>query len=155
MIFKNPLCVAFNLLVCGHALGQATFAMLNDSPLDGVNAPIFDSQGIPLPGPRFVAELWGGSAADSLAPALDLDVSGGRLIVPIYSAGYFYSARSAYITSVAGGAYAWLQVRAWDTTLGSTYEAVVARGLGVDMGAPHCFMPEVEALGQIPRFPGC
>jgi hypothetical protein len=44
--------------------------------------------------------------------------------------GYFSRASQVYVDNVPGGGLAWLQVRAWDTRLGSSYEEVASLGLG-------------------------
>lgn len=115
-----------------EASGQGTFFLQNYSPSDGVNAPVFDAQSVPLAGSDYLAELWGGPTPDSLAPAVSF---GSRVMAPFLTgrgAGYFQhmSVVDVEIPSVPGGAWAWLQVRAWDARLGATYEAVVASGLG-------------------------
>jgi hypothetical protein len=120
---------ALCLLVPCVTLGQGSF-YFNSSYLS-VNAPVFDSGGQPLEGPGFLAELYGGNTAGALAPAVSL-VSGVRVATPFLSglsAGYFRGG-SVYINDVPGYGWAWLQVRAWDAHLGSTYEEVAARGIG-------------------------
>ena len=150
---KKITCVALNSLLSAAALSQATFEMYNYDPSHGVDAPIFDSQGVPLVGPRYLAELWGGVAADSLAPALDYDYGRGRLIVPFYTGGYFYDFRSAWVFTVPSGGRAWLQVRVWDANLGSTYEEAVSRGWG-GYGASPAFYAQGGWTGQNPGLPG-
>lgn len=126
---------ALILLVSWAARGQSSFSLSNFDGR-GVNAPVFDAGGVPLTGPNYVAELWGGANPDSLSPALT-SYSSHRLIIPFESQGYF---RDSYVGRDGGDApaipsvpffgYAWLEVRAWDARLGSTHEEVVARGLG-------------------------
>lgn len=119
--------------------GQSSF-WVNNYNLPTVNAPVFDAQAVPLEGPNFVAELWGGSTPDSLTPAVAY-YSGQRVIIPFLtgsSAGIF---RDAYVNrdpadhpTILGVspsvALAWLEVRAWDIRLGATYEQVAALGVG-------------------------
>jgi hypothetical protein len=112
------------------AFGQSTFEMWNHHLLAGVDAPVFDAQGTPLAGTNYLAELWGGPAVDSLTPALDIQEGNVRLFVPFNTGGYFHSSHIATIGPVAEGAFAWLQVRAWDARLGGTYEEVAALGVG-------------------------
>lgn len=139
---KTTLIIVFasaNILVTYAVLGQSSFR-LNNYNLPAVNAPVFDDHGVPLQGSNFVAELWGGAAADSLAPALAF-YSGQRVIIRFLSPagpGYFrdsYAGRDPAdhptvlsVAPVVGSA--WLQVRAWDARLGATYEEVVVAGLG-------------------------
>ena len=124
--------VALNSLLLPAAFGQSTFQFLNFQPALGIDAPVYDAQGVPLEGPNYVAELWGGAAPDSLTPATTF---GGSLpvVVPFYTgtgAGYFESQTTVVILDAYPYFPAWLQVRAWDARLGTTYEQVAALGLG-------------------------
>ncbi len=122
------------------ARGQSSFALRNYYPPD-VNAPVFDSRGARLEGSNYAAELWGSATPDSLAPVLTY-VTGQRVIVPFLSgpglgAGYFSDPEGrAFGDQLTvpgvppGTGLAWLEVRAWDTRLGATYEDVAARGVG-------------------------
>jgi hypothetical protein len=123
--------VAVGWLVCGTAFGQSTFGFSNYNPLVGVNAPVFDAQGVPLAGPNYLAELWGSANSNSLSPLQIVDQGSGREIIPFSGGGYFYST-SGFLSVLAAppSSYAWLQVRAWDARLGSTYEEVIVLGLG-------------------------
>jgi hypothetical protein len=99
-----------------------------------LDAPIFDSSGARLEGSRYLAMIYGGSSPNSLAPVYD---SFGSVLVPIpfgtgINAGYFVNP-TGYIQSPAiafGDGRSWVQVRAWDSTVGSSYEEAVARGGG-------------------------
>ncbi len=109
-----------------------------------VDAPVLDAHGNPLSDVSHVALLYGGMAPDSLQPAVDYE---SRLVAPIPisqnalgQAGYFTDGL-VEVTSTACSSFAWLQVRAWDTRLGSTYEAVEALGVG-GYGASTVFRAE-------------
>jgi hypothetical protein len=124
------------VLILGLALanslfGQASFAVRNLYTVYGIDAPVFDALGMPLEGPNYQAELWGGAVSDSLAPTVDVSRGNSRALVPFQTDGYFIST-SAFvsITNVPPRGWAWLQVRAWDARLGPTYEDVAALGLG-------------------------
>jgi len=122
------------------AHGQSSFALRNNYPPD-VNAPVFGSQGARLEGSNYAAELWGSATPDSLTPVLTF-VTRQRVIVPFltgpgFGAGYFsdpegraFGDELTVLGVPPGTGLAWLEVRAWDTRLGATYEDVVARGLG-------------------------
>jgi hypothetical protein len=121
-----------SILLAFTVLPQSTFRFQNYYPSAGIDAPVFDADGVRLAGEDYAAELWGGALSDSLSPTLNLD-SGQRLILPFFTgtgAGYFTSTASLTVWAVPGGSFAWMQVRAWDTRLGQTYEAVAALGIG-------------------------
>ena len=118
-------------LVC-TVRAQSKFELANHR-LPGVNAPVFNSLGIPLAGSNYLAELWGGATPDLLTPLVLIDRNNSREIVPFLSGGYFIPTATSdnlCVLEVNPGGFAWLQVRAWDARLGSTYEEVLASGLG-------------------------
>lgn len=121
--------VVISLLLPWSASAQAYFEFTNRMLLLGIDAPVFDAQGVPLAGTNYLAELYGGPSPDALIPAID-EVERKRLPVPFRIQGYFGTTRGLIIISVPGRGWAWLQVRAWDARLGATYEEAVARGLG-------------------------
>ena len=132
-------------------LGQATFLLDNLVGLGEVNAPVFDAEGVPLAGENYRAELWGGSTPDALDPAQVLQ-GGARLFVPFTTRGYFSSTEIFLsIPSSPPGGFAWLQVRAWDVCLGSTYEEVVALSLGGYGESPIFFADGGDPFNQFPE----
>ena len=124
------------LSLASTALGQTFFDLRNlnlHHTAGDVNAPVFDAEGVPLSGTNYLAELWGSPSPDSLKPLLSY-VLGRRAFVPFYRSGratpgYFWGETWMYSTNLTWG-WSWLQIRAWDRSLGSTYEEVAARGLG-------------------------
>jgi len=111
---------------------QSTFIFQN---WGGVNAPVFDAAGNPLYGTNYLAMLYGGPTIDSLAPATRDYLSPQPMppvpfTVPLSPFGYFYRGNYVVIPTVPCGGSPWLQVRAWDARLGSSYESVAALGLG-------------------------
>ena len=139
------------LLACSPTFAQSTFIFSNGSAFGDVFAPVFDAQGVPLAGPAYLVELWGGPTPDSLSPALSLG-SGTRAIVPFNSGGYFYGSSVALLTDVSGY-WAWVQVRAWQASLGPTYEEAVGRGLGGYGESPLLFA-EGTSLSDLLGVPG-
>jgi len=128
------------LFATNPARGQSSFALRNYSATQ-VNAPVFDSQGARLEGSNYAAELWGSTSPNSLTPVLTY-LTKQRVIVPFlngpgFGAGYFsdpegraFGDQLTVLGVPPGTGLAWLEVRAWDTRLGTTYEDVVARGIG-------------------------
>jgi hypothetical protein len=113
-----------------------------------VDAPVFDAEGLPLSGTNYVAELWGSTTPDSLQPLLSYDT--GQRTFPFYheasgqaTPGYIWGDTWMYPTNVPFGfvGHVWLQVRAWEKRLGSTYEGVAARGLGGYGESPLFYAP--------------
>ncbi len=110
---------------------QASFELRNLHTTAGVDAPVTDGEGIPLAGARYRAELWGGSSQDSLAPAVLVLDGNRREMAPFTAQGYVVSPVSSLsILDVPAFGWAWLQLRAWDTTVGASYEEALERGLG-------------------------
>jgi len=96
-----------------------------------INAPVFDSQGNGLSGADYLAELYGSANADSLVPTLTVESL--RAILPFRTgtnAGYIAGSPIMLVTDTLPGAAAWLQVRAWDSRLGATFESVASLGIG-------------------------
>lgn len=127
---SSVLFAALSILSAGNLLAQGTFAFSNGS--QGIDAPVLDSTGIRLAGPNYRAELYGSTVPDSLAPALSY-FSQQRIALPFMDgiyAGYFLTPDGVVIPGVPGLGWAWLQVRAWDARLGSSYEQVAALGVG-------------------------
>lgn len=123
-IFYCLLCLA--LVRQGPA--QSTFSFRNKT----VNAPVFDSVGIPLAGTNYLVELYGDAAPNSLAPTVSLDTM-QRVIISFLegtNAGYFVTGRLMAVVNTPPGGSAWLQVRAWEARFGATYEDVAALGIG-------------------------
>jgi hypothetical protein len=114
--------------------GQSTFGFQNWIA-GGLDAPVFDSAGNRLAGTDYVAMLYGGPTVDMLVPARNDGTINAMSPVPftyqpLGMSGYFREPLYVTVANVLPGATAWLQVRAWDTRLGATYEDVVALGIG-------------------------
>ncbi len=131
--------------------GQGYFQVQNFYPPAGVDAPVFGALGVPLSGSNYLAELWGGATPDSLAPAVDFNQLRHRIITPFLIDGYFDS-RGAVVLETVRFEEAWLQVRAWDARLGSTYEEVVALDLG-GYGESPVFLAEGNPVFSTPHPP--
>lgn len=136
---------------CVGAFGQATFRLQNRLLVYGVDAPVFDAQGVALAGNNYLAELYGGVTQDSLTPAV---ISEGhvRVMQPFLTGGYFIGT-SVQIDAAPGGGWAWLQVRAWDARLGATYEDVEALDVG-GYGESRLFYAQGGSQLGLPTLPG-
>ncbi len=129
-----------------------TFELKNRNLSAGVNAPIFDSQGVPLAGTNYLAELYGAETPQSLTNTTGY-IGGNRLIVPFRIQGYLDSPGNLSVVKDVVGGLAWLQLRAWDARLGGTYEEAVARGLG-GYGESPLFYALGGGQGGGPSLPG-
>jgi len=144
---KKLLLVAGLMLasVAAYAQGTLNFASFVTVPAPGtsVNAPVFNSDGTTrLAGASFMAILYAGPTAGSMqavGTAVAFSTGGG--------AGYFIGGTRT-VTTVAGNAIAFLQVRAWDTAAGATWDAAFASGSRYGMS------PILQlTLGQAPATP--
>jgi hypothetical protein len=140
--------------LCGTAFGQSEFVFWNYHPL-GVDAPVFDTMGNRLFGTHYVAVLYGGSTPDSLtiAQAGTADMTPESFTAVFNGqSGYFARGGHVSVPSVTTG-LAWLQVRAWDARLGSTYDDVVRLGIGGYGASPLFQARGGDPLGATPPQP--
>ena len=122
---------------CVSSRGQGIFAF-NNSPA----RPVYDSEGKPLNDPFYWVELYGGASGSALSPGIDW-VNGSRDMLPVVS-GLFDAGKAVMIVDAPNG-LAWLQVRAWDSRLGATYEDVSVLNIG-GYGESNVF----EQQGKLP-----
>jgi hypothetical protein len=146
---------AASLLIAADAFGQASFSFQSRYSAYGVNAPVFDALGVPLAGPGYLAELWGGPTPDSLTPLFLLEYDDRRLIKPFSSGGYVDppDGGTPVVSTVEASGFAYLQMLAWDASLGGAYEEVVAKGLGGYGESPIFYAQGGNPLGPLPTVP--
>jgi hypothetical protein len=118
--------VLWQMLTAILCFGQGTFEFDNLALGAGIDALVFDAAGNRLQGPSYLAGFYAGETMDSLMPT--------GAVTPFLTgalAGYFLGGvvqlRNPFIP---GGQFAYVQVRAWDPRLGTTYEDVMRIGLG-------------------------
>jgi hypothetical protein len=86
------------------------------------SAPVFDVDGVtPLSGSAFLAQLYAGPPGGALRPA------GAAVPFLKTSAGLFFGG-TRRIPNVAPGGEARVQVRVWESGLGTTYESAITNG---------------------------
>ena len=113
---------------------QGTFWLRNYVVLAGVeapvvDAPVYDAQGGLLNDPNYRVALYGGLDISSLRPAVNFN-SVNPYRVPVQN-GYFNGTSTTLVVGdTTPDLWTWVQVRAWDTTLGASYEDVVSRNIG-------------------------
>jgi hypothetical protein len=122
--------------------GGGTITFGNKSTAAGINAPVKDWDGTPLAGAGFLAQLYAGPTEWSLAPV--------GSPVPFKVNGYIGNGVVA-IPTVAPGANAFCQMRAWDATA-PTWEAAYV-GLKRN-GYSNIICVKTGGLGEPPSTPG-
>lgn len=106
--------------------GYLSFGNRNTAALPvGIDAPVYDTDGVTkLDGAAFKAQLYWGTDANSLAAVgTALDFRTGA------AAGYITST-IVTIAGAAPGTAGFVQMRAWATAAGTSYEAALASGTG-------------------------
>jgi hypothetical protein len=145
------------LIASPSAYCQRTYIFSNYQPSVNLDAPVFDAQGNRLNGSHYVALLYGGPTTDDLQVAKQGDLITSMDPVPFISIrnglpGYFTRTPEVIITTAFSDS-AWLQVRAWDTRLGASYDEVSALGLG-GFGQSTLFYAlggDVGGMGRLPQ----
>jgi hypothetical protein len=99
--------------------------VLFSNRVPGVYAPVFAQDGVTgLAGQRYLAQLYAGLDEDALVP-----VGPAAPFREEPAVGYWSSTDTIrYIPWVTGGQSVWVQVRTWETGLGSTFEETAAKG---------------------------
>jgi hypothetical protein len=114
MNFRTVLSAVLGLSLCQSVFPQGTLLLRNFG--DGVNAPIYDLNGDLLaPLPNYRVALYGGGF-DSLEP-----LGYASLVSP----GFFGTSEPITIPNPP---LFWLQIRMWDSNMGSSYEEVRITG---------------------------
>ena len=114
-------CFLVSFAVAADAQGTVDFRNIN--PGNGVNARVYESDGVtPLSGSQFTAELLGGPSATNLA---SIATTG---FLTSAAAGY-YNGGEQQIQGVQPGSTAWVAVRVWNTASGGSFLQAQASGL--------------------------
>jgi len=117
------ICIPLSLLiissVAAHTQGVVAF---NNGPPGQLDNPVFLSDGVTLAwGPQFMASLFAGPTANSLAFVASTAFLRGA------DAGYFNG--GSQTTSIPAGSTGWAQVDVWNTASGATFDQAKASGL--------------------------
>jgi hypothetical protein len=106
------------------AFGQGTAEFANWNPILGVNAPFFDAKGEPLVGTNCLAQLYAGKMADAL-------IAVGTAVAFMIN-GYIdtnpFESTTVIIPGIGPGNAAYLQMRAWESAGGPTFESAASSG---------------------------
>jgi hypothetical protein len=124
---KKTLMILSSLLVAvgAFAQGQVNFAARVVGTYD---APVFVgadvATGVRADGPAYMAQLYAGATATALTAV------GAPLPFRTGAAAGYWTATAVTINTVDATGNAFVQVRAWATASGATYEAALASGTG-------------------------
>jgi hypothetical protein len=113
------------IIIVSHSVArsQGTVSFINRDPGHGVNAPVYESDGITkLAGSQFVAELLGGTSANDLVSIATTGFLTGA------GAGYF-NGGVGIVPGIGPGNIAWIEVRVWNTTSGGSFLQAQTSGL--------------------------
>jgi hypothetical protein len=124
--------LVFCFVLSRYSWCQGYFDFSNVGP-SNINAPVYNADGTRLSGTRYLASLYIGRTLDSMQAATE-DLSSAVAAQPFYDlppnvAGYFVGA-NVVANNVVGFSLVWAQVRAWDSTLGTSYDEALQAGVG-------------------------
>ena len=112
---------------------------------------VYFSDGTPVVGTDFVAQLYYGASADSLTPVLAPSRSLRNVPQTDSLAGTWFGTTRT-LTGFLPGDFVFLDVRVWDSTVASTYEQAVAMNfLGTQHGISATFTYRIPPLGGDPN----
>jgi hypothetical protein len=117
---KKLLFVAALMAATAGAFAQGTVNFANKVAAAGLDAPVLNVDGSKLAGAAYLAQLYAGPTAGSLAPV-------GASAFPFKVNGYF-SAGELTIPGTTVGGTVFAEVRAWAASGGATYEAALSSG---------------------------
>jgi hypothetical protein len=130
------------------AQGTVRFSNRETTASPPIDAPVFDVGGTVRLGPTFLTQLYAGAAGTAEAALTAVGTA-----VPFRSgnaAGYIVASDLA-IPGIAAGATAVIQMRAWDSAAGATYDA--ARAAGGKWGQSGLLNITLGGAGSPPSLP--
>jgi hypothetical protein len=119
---KKLLSIAALLAVALSASAQGTIQFVNRIP-GTLDAPVFDVDGVTrLGGSGYQAQLYVGTSANNLQAV------GSPVPFRTGAAAGYINSSDVSVPGIAGGASAFVAMRAWSTASGATYEAAGIKG---------------------------
>jgi len=131
-------------LVSSYGQGTVNFANLGSG---GLNAPVFDVGGTTKLGSGFMAQLWAGAGAASLAP-----VGTATSFLNATPPNGFFNGGVVTVASVAPNATGFFQVYAWDSVGGTLNSYAAALAAGAKRGFGNVFSVATGG-GGVPAGP--
>jgi MYXO-CTERM domain-containing protein len=126
---KLLLLAAATLLAVGaQAQGLVNFANIGGGTAGSVNAPVRDIT-VLASGAAYAAQLYWGAAGTTDSSTLTINgVSGSPATFGTAAQAGYFTGGSRIITGASGGTTVTLQVRAWATATGSSWDTATIRG---------------------------
>jgi hypothetical protein len=145
---KKLLLVGSLLLSGLMAFGQGT-VLFNNRVSGVLDAPVFvgDLAGAKADGSTYLGQLYAGPDAGSLSAV------GTPVAFRIGAGAGYISGGTVTIASVAPGANAVIELRAWDATKGATYETAWAAAGGLYVGKSAAITIATGGAGTPPSLP--
>ena len=140
---KKAIITLCSLLVAAGAFAQGT-VLFQNRVTGTLDAPVTVAGGALATGPQYVAQLLAGPSAAALAPI------GSPLAFRTGAAAGFFTGGALTVDSIPAQSVGFFQVVAWDTTVGATYAAAVASGLG---GVGQSAVFQNKTGGGVPPLP--
>jgi hypothetical protein len=143
---RNLLMVVCLILGGGSAVGHGTIEFLNLHPIlvGRVDAPFFDERGVRLEGPDFLAQLYAWKPFEGYLPV--------GTATPFQTNGYF-KGPTISIPFIPDFGPVWVQVRAWETAAGTTFEEA-ALSAGWTGTSSQLFVPLTGSDTIVTPIPG-
>ncbi len=129
------------------SFGQGTLEFQNVNVAAGVNAPVYESDGLTkLSGPQFMAELLVGIGSTNLDPLATTGFLTGN------GAGYFFGPYQT-VPGTSPGLRVFAQVEVWNTASGVSFSQAKASGLGDSWWASSIFNVTLGGNTGAPPIP--
>jgi len=119
---KKLIAIAAVVVATIAAQAQGTINFANRVVSSGIDAKVLGTSGAPLDGAGFMAQLYVGGSASSLAAV------GSPVPFRTGAAAGYVTSSTVTVGSIAGGSAASVAMRAWDASTGASYDAATVRG---------------------------
>ena len=119
---KKLIAIAAVVAATIAAQAQGTVNFANRVTASGIDAKVLGTDGAALSGAGFMAQLYAGASASSLAAV------GSPVPFRTGAAAGYVASSTLTVAGIAGGANASVAMRAWDASTGATYEAATVKG---------------------------
>jgi len=136
LVVAKPLTFLSFLLIAVGALAQGDLNFAGRIR-ELYDAPVFLCDGTPAAGDQYRVQLYAGVTVNSLAPI------GDALPFRTGAAAGYWTATARTIDTVDATGHVYVQIRAWATAAGPTFEAAAATGVGFGFSNIITVIPQV------------